>query len=240
MYTAQFVAKYNPLIINPTTQVGEYAKKDYESVVHSYVFQTSKYSSFEEQVNSYILKRDSNGQILREAVFVMTIDPITDIGLATSVVMNDEASIPDELKLQYADPFDRWINGVLKLDYNVLHAAVSTEFNIIKSSDQPSRTLGILIRNPEPFNDPKLPPEASETLSVSRWVVNKWGKPSDFYVIYSKDRSKMFVTSSAMDFNLTQLAKLKFTFRYKLYNGVSYADASVVDVVIGLNSSPAK
>ena len=247
LYTAQFVAKYNPLIMNPTTKVGEFATKDYESVVHSYVFQTSRYSSFAEQVESYILKKDSSGTILREAVFVMDIAPI-DPNIATAVITNNEGTISDALKLQYADPFDRLINGVLKLDYNRLHAAVTTEFNIIRSSGGSLGILGFLIRNPEPFNDPKLPPAnpnnpsvtSTETLEVSKWDGNNWGSSNDYYVIHSKDRSRMFVTERNMNFNIDKMSKLKFTFRYKLYNGVSYADASVVEVIIDLSSYTVK
>lgn len=243
LYTAQFIAKYNP-IINTI-----FATNDYESVAHTYVFQTSRYKDFDEQVNSYILKKNSLNIIEKEAVFVLDAEkagsptPQLDLTMAQKVITNNTAAIPDELQLQYADQFDRLINGVLHIDYNKLHAAVTTEFNIITHPDT-DKVIGILIRNPEPFNDPKLPKadpnasstEATETLEVSKWNGFGWNSPNDFYVIHSKDRSKMFVTNRNFDFDIDAMAKLKFTFRYKLYNGTAYADVTVIDVEINLSS----
>ncbi|MCW3103853.1 MAG: hypothetical protein JWO09_2293 [Bacteroidetes bacterium] len=243
LYTAQFIAKYNPLIDD------QYASSPYESLVHSYSFQTSRYSSFEEQVESYILKTDGVGAILKAAVFTLsaeTVNSILDLGLATDVITNNTASIPDDIKLQYADQFDRLINGVLHIDYNKLHAAVTTEFNLITHPDTPETVIGILIRNPEPFNDPKLPkadPNLSstgfyETLEVSRWNsgTSAWESPEEHYVIHSKDRSRIFITPRDFSYEMNISSVLKFTFRYKLYNGVDYADASVVNVEIDLST----
>jgi hypothetical protein len=262
IYTAQFIANYNPLI------GGQYAAADYQAITHTYVFQTSRYKDFEEQVNSYILKKNiTTNAIIKEAVFVLNAEtagttPQLDLSLAVNVITNNEAAIPDEIKLQYADQFDRLINGVLHLNYNKLHAAVTNEFNIIKHPTT-GNILGILIRNPEPFNDPKIPKanpnissvEPYETLEVRKlysgvdpslpidpnplnrvFSLNYWGNPSEFYVIHSKDRSKIFVTNRNFNFNIDALSKLKFTFKYKLYNGIDYANVSVVDVEINLSS----
>lgn len=239
LYTAQFIAKYNPYINN------SHASPDYESVVHSYSFQTSQYRSFEEQVESYILKKDTAGLILKEAVFILAAGPQLNLTHGQNVITNNEMSLPDALKLQYADRFDRLINGVLQIDYSILHAAVTTEFNII-THPATNHIIGLLIRNPEPFNDPKLPianpnlssTEPTETLEVRKWNGSTWLPPDKYYVIHSKDRSRIFVTKSNFDFNLDPMSKLKFTFRYKLFNGISYADVSVVDVEINLGSYP--
>lgn len=246
LYTAQFIAKYNPKIGGIT------AAKDYESVVHSYVFQTSRYKDFSEQVNSYILKKNTAGAILNEAVFIIHAEkagipvPQIDLNLAKHVLTNNLPLIPDLLVQQYADQFDRLMNGVFHIDYNKLHGVVSTEFNIIRHPDT-DKVLGILIRNPEPFNDPKLPKadpnlsstELTETLEVRQWMGFRpavLGNASDFYVIHSKDRSKMFVTGRNLNFDMNALARYLFTFKYKLYNGTSYATVSSVDVEINLSS----
>jgi len=248
IYTAQFIAKYNPLINGNYAIQANGSLKDYESLVHTYVFQTSRYRSFEEQVNSYILKKDDSGLILKEAVFVLkakTVNNILDLGLAKNVITNNESDILDKIKLQYADQFDRLINGVLHIDYNKLHAAVTTEFNIIiHPNPDPIRVIGILICNLEPYNDPKLPRanpnmssiEPTETLEVSKWNGSSWDDPNDFYIIHSKDRSRMFVTERNFNFNIDHSSKLKFKFRYKLYDGVGYNDVSIIDVEINLNS----
>ncbi|WP_343631335.1 hypothetical protein [Fluviicola sp.] len=246
LYTAQFIAKYNPKI------GGAFAAKDYESVVHSYVFQTSRYANFGEQVNSYILKKDINDIILNEAVFVIHAEkagiptPQIDLNLAKHVLTNNLPMIPDLLVQQYADQFDRLMNGVFHIDYNKLHGVVSTEFNIIRHPDT-DKVLGILIRNPEPFNDPKLPKadpnlsstEPTETLEVRQWAGTRMaslGNASDFYVIHSKDRSKMFVTGRNLNFDMDAFATYQFTFTYKLYNGITYATVSSVVVDINLSS----
>lgn len=243
-YTAQFISKYNPKIN------GLFAQKDYESVAHTYVFQTSRYKDFAEQVNSYILKKDTNlNIILKAAVFVIKAEkagttPQLDLVMGQNVITNNLLLIPEPLKQQYADQFDRLINGILHIDYNKLHAAVTNEFNIIRHPDSPYKVIGILIRNPEPFNDPKLPKadpnisstEPTETLQVSKWNGSGWGSPNDYYVIHSKDRSKIFVTNRNFNFDVDPMALLKFTFKYKLFNGISYADVSVVDVEINLST----
>jgi len=246
LYTAQFIAKYNPKIN------GIFAPQDYNSVVHSYVFQTSRYKDFSEQVNSYILKKNTSGAIVKEAVFFINAvkagipTPQIDLNMARHVLTNNLQAIPDVLKQQYADPFDRLMNGIFHVDYNKLHAAVTTEFNVIRHPDT-SKVLGILIRNPEPFNDPKLPKadpnlssiEPTETLELRQWLASgtgTWGSPSNFYVIHSKDRSKIFVTARSLNFDMDAFAKYRFTFKYKLYNGTAYADVSTVNVEINLSS----
>jgi hypothetical protein len=244
LYTAQFIAKYNP-IINTL-----FASADYQSVVHTYVFQTSRYKDFDEQVNSYILKKNATTMLIeKEAVFILMARKAgspaqLDLTMAQKVITNNIPAIPTELQQQYADQFDRLINGVLHVDYNDLHAAVTTEFNIVRHPDVPNKILGILVRNPEPFNDPKLPKadpnisssEATETLEVSKWNGTGWDSPNDHYVIHSKDRSKMFITKRNFDFDIDPLAKLKFTFRYKLYDGNGYSDVTVIDVEINLST----
>ena len=246
LYTAQFIAKYNPKIS------GVFAAKDYESVVHSYVFQTSRYADFDEQVNSYVLKKNTAGVILNEAVFVIHAEkagipvPQIDLNLAKHVLTNNLPMIPDLLVQQYADQFDRLMNGVFHIDYNKLHGVLSTEFNIIRHPDT-DKVLGILIRNPEPFNDPKLPKadpnlsstEPTETLEVRQWAGSRMaslGNASDFYVIHSKDRSKMFVTGRNLNFDMDAFAAYQFTFKYKLYNGTAYETVSSVVVEINLSS----
>lgn len=267
LYTAQFAAYYNPRIN------GQFSTDDWKQIVHTYPFQTSRYANFEEQIRSYIFKTDREGNVTNAAVYKLianSVDvpsttvgapavPTIDLVSAQKVITNNIVAIDPVLLQQYANQFDRLINGVFHIDYNELQAPVTTEFNIIRSKIN-NRILGILIRNPEPFNDPKLPKaepnisstEAMETLLVSRWhtgfdpapieemaaarVLTRegWGTPSEFYVIHSNDRSKMFVTNRNFNFNILDVSLLKFTFKYKLYNGTEYADVSTVDVQINL------
>lgn len=270
LYTAQFVASYNPKI------GGNFSATPFKEVAHNYGFQTSRYPNFDAQVNSYILKTDREGNILKAAVYklnAVTVDVVTpppnsqivptiDLGMAQKVITNDITNIDSKLLQQYAEQFDRLINGVFHIDYNDLQAPETTEFNIVRHPIT-NKILGILIRNPEPFNDPKLPKadpnisstEFTETLLVSKLHTGKnpvppilniekarlplieyWGSPSEFYVIHSKDRSRIFVTNRNFNFDIASNSELKFTFKYKLYNGNTYADVSTVDVQFNLSN----
>lgn len=240
LYNAQFVAKYNPRI------GGEFATEPFESVVHSYVFQTSRYGSFAEQVTSYILKTVQEGIetiILREAVYPLNIDGTIDYALAEKVMTADspadftEAEAP--LVQQYAERFDQLMNGVFAIDANRLQAAVTTEFNLVRNN---GNLIGILIRNPEPFNDPKIPVEILEdavTVQVFNGTIYV-DAPELYTAVHSKDRSQVFITLSDHSFNMNQTDKLRFIFNYKIYNGVAYENdpASITAAKIDLNNYP--
>lgn len=210
-YTAIFNAKYKKA-----------SDTNFESrEVHRYVFQTSRYRDFEEQVLSYKLKDDS-GVVVREALF--------EIGLATTAVMISKAQsvlnntmLPtDPLVLAHADRFDRLFSGALEMTSQ--QAPVTTEFNIVKSG---SRILGILIRNPEPFNDPKLPEsELSDAITLS---INGATRTSN-QVIYAKDNAAAFVTNANHSLNMST-GTYDFEFKFKLYNGTSYQTEMTVSHV---------
>lgn len=230
LYNAQFVAHYNPRINNA------FAPEAFESVVHSYVFQTSRYGSFAEQVNSYVLKRGIGNVILREAVFPLTIQSDVDFVLAEKVIANNLTTAEAPLLQQYADRFDQLINGVFAIDANQIQSVVNTEFNLVIKNQQ---VIGILIRNPEPFNDPKIPTETiQDAVEVRAFVDSIWGTTTQFTAVHSKDRSQVFVTNSNSAFEINSTSKLEFTFRYKTYNGIAYVNESSVTVEIDLNNHP--
>ncbi len=235
LYTAQFVAHYNARLYMT------FAPEDFESVVHSYVFQTSRYRNFEEQVNSYILKQDGP-TIVREAVYNLKINAGFDIGLAERAIRNTLTELEDKLKQQYADPFERVIYGVLGMDINQLQTARTTEFNLVMAGE---KLAGILIRNPEPFNNPKIPKAnqelipsdpleaAKETLTAGFYTGITW---ADCYVIHSKDHSQMFVTARDFSFDMPLDKVVEFTFAYKEFTGLAYEDVSTVAVPIDLTN----
>lgn len=239
LYTAQFVAHYNPRIN------GGFSAEGFEAVVHSYVFQTSRYGSFAEQVNSYILKSEEVDEeivIVRAAVYPVVIDGAINATLAQKVIVGDLANYTEsELQLvqQYADRFDQLMNGVLAIDANRLQTMVNTEFNLVKNN---GKLIGILIRNPEPFNDPKIPTEVIQD-SIELRVHNgtDYVNPEDFIAVHSKDRSQVFITNSNYSFEIDLESKLQFTFKYKTYNGVAYENDPVnpsPTVEIDLNNYP--
>jgi hypothetical protein len=108
--------------------------------------------------------------------------------------------------------------------------AATTEFNIIKDNSNINNviTRGILIRNPEPFNDPKLPKDYMlQSISVSQH-----GAHPPFKTIFSKDKAKIFITNDDMEINA---ANVNITFTYFEYNGQEYYPKTSITVHIDLN-----
>jgi hypothetical protein len=206
LYLAVFKAQYN---------AGVAASEE----VHRYNFQTSRYADFEEQVNSYRLK-DSNGVFLKDAVYddiAVTLDAKRAAQLAALLSHNYPSG--DPLEQEYADPFDRLIDGILRV--GPIDPPVGTDFNVVRDAGN-NKVIGILLRNPEPFNDPKVP---SANLEATITLSQQNAPPAVFTTIYSKDRARAFIGNASLDLALHDL---DFTFTYLEYNGASYVPASVV------------
>jgi hypothetical protein len=187
--------------------------------IHRFNFTTSGYADFEEQVNSYKLK-DRDGVFLKNAIFddiVVTLDSTRSAQL-TAMLSHTYPSV-DPLLLEYADPFDRLVDGILRI--GPMDPAVGTDFNIVRDGAT-NNVLGIIVRNDEPFNDPKVPaPDIDTTIVLSQPDT----LPASLTTLYSKDRSKAFVGVASLDLALNDL---EFTFTYLEYNGATYVPASVV------------
>lgn len=185
--------------------------------VHRFVFQTSRYPDFEAQVNSYRLD-DGHGNT-RDAVFRVGAELMTaDINLMYDIVAGGASSVNAALASTWADPFDRLVEGVLKLA--PLDAAVSTEFNVVRDVAT-ERVVAVWVRSPEPFNDTKLPDDVlPRTLRVMRGTT-----PDPRYkVLFSKDRAQAVVMNS----HRLMPATLRFRFAYVEWDGSNYVDRSVV------------
>lgn len=225
LYTAQFVAHYNARIN------GGFATTPFSSVVHAYVFQTSRYANFSEQVNSYILLKENNVAV-KKAIYPLELPVVPSYALAAQVINDTLTPAQDVLKQQYANVFDRLVQGVFALDANALQTAATTEFNLLHSEGQ---LRGILIRNPEPFNNPKLPQDQT-TLEVRTFNGTAFANPELFSILHSPDRSSIFITPSDMSFGMDETASLQFTFTYKTYNGILFEDAAEEIIEINLNN----
>ncbi len=194
LYTAVFNAVYQ----NANNQVQ----------VHSYVFKTSQYADFKAQVQSCIL-RDEKGVEVRKAVFILEKE-IDVSSLSKAVTLLDGTmSATDPLVNEYATEFNRMTDGILQI--GVLPPALTTDFTVVKDSHT-GNSIGIIVRNLEPFNDPKIPQtDLSDMLQMS---VNG-SSVSDFKVILSADKSQAFISNTVLNI---PSGTAVFTFRYKRYD----------------------
>ena len=131
----------------------------------------------------------------------------------TSAAMNSVA--PDAT----SGAWNSLVEGVMKL--TPLDAAISTEFNIVRNSTT-NAVVAVWIRNPEPFNDPKLP---DDVLPRSLRVMDGLNPDLNYEVLFSKDRSQAFVMHPAKVIPVTQM---KIRFSYIEWDGSDYVDHKVV------------
>jgi hypothetical protein len=207
LYLAVFKAKYDN-----GTQVSD-------REVHRYNFQTSRYADFADQVNSYRLK-DPDGAFLKDAVYddvAVALDAARTAQL--TALLSGSVAGSDPLAQEYADPFDRLMDGILRV--GPIDPPVGTDFTVVRDGAS-QKVIGILVRNPEPFNDPKVPEADIRTTIV---LSQPDTPPAGIKAFHSKDRSKAFIGASSLDLALKDL---EFTFTYLEYDGAAYVPASVV------------
>lgn len=215
VYTTVTPQYLKPLKLYTAIVNNIYAGRVHE--VHSFVFQTSRYPNFAAQIDSYRLD-DGQGN-RRAAVFHIDLAlPAADVNLMFDIVAGNLSAPNAALSGTWADPFDRLIEGVLKLA--PLDAAVSTEFNVVRNSatDTP---VAMLIRSPEPFNDTKLP---DDVLPRTLRVMGVLNPDLHYKVLFSKDRSQAFVMHPSRLIPAT----MKFRFAYVEWDGSKYVDRSVI------------
>ena len=118
--------------------------------VHSYPFQTSRYASHASHVHSYAAHGAKDPSLAGQPrVFALEPD-VAPLAAEIAAVVNGNP--PAAIQSMYATQYDQLLDGVLKL--NGLPAPVGTEFTAIGKDEV---VQALLIRSPEPFNDPRLP-----------------------------------------------------------------------------------
>ncbi len=186
--------------------------------VHQYVFQTSMYPDFVAQIDSYRLD-DGKGN-RQKAIYPIDVPlSVADIDLMYDVVAGNTSPANTALAGTWADPFDRLVAGVMKL--KPLDAAISTEFNVVRNSNT-GAAVAVWIRNPEPFNDPKLP---DDVMKRSLRVMDGLNVDSSYDVLFSKECSQVFVMHPA---KVIPVTVMKFRFAYIEWDGSEYVDRTVV------------
>jgi hypothetical protein len=183
--------------------------------VHKFTFQTSRYKSFLEQVNSYKLEDPVDASINAEAVFNVDKNlSALDIAAAWDT-MNDIANpLGDDLDVNYQHKFDRIIEGLW--GFAPMNEAVTTEFNVIRNTNDADKIVALVIRNPEPFNNPKIPLNIIEdTIAV---LTSGGVTDTDYKVLYSKDYSQVIVMKNTLEIT----SDLDLKFMYKVWDGNAY------------------
>jgi hypothetical protein len=245
LYTAIFNAKYSGHLDGSNVT-------DATNEVHRFVFQTSRYGCFKEQVLSYLsyeINDTTSGfdvcsncdlslvTIHSEAFFDLNVIKASNVAGAIPVfndtLLNPSDPDPDNLVSTYSHIFNRLFEGALKLQ--ALNAPESTEFNMMcvvddTTGDTTGQVAGILIRNPEPFNDPKIP---ADEIIQTICVVDSNGNVNPAYkTVYSKDLSQAFISNQGL--NITD-EQLLIRFRYLVFNGQVYELEANSEVVVALD-----
>lgn len=218
LYTAVFHLKYK------RNSEADFTTRE----VLRYPFQTSRYGEFTNQVQSWQLTDDEGN--IGEAVFIVDreFDAVNDIQVAATVLDNTMPK-DDPLRQEFGSPFNRLLEGALKL--NSIDPSIGTEFNIIRNS-LTNTVVGILIKNPEPFNDPKTPASEFTAQPLVSLTVNGAGT---FTYLLAKDYAQIFISTNNLNMGLVDGDLLEFTFNYLQFDGVSYASSGTETVSFNIN-----
>ncbi|MFP3833437.1 hypothetical protein [Chryseobacterium sp. SIMBA_028] len=244
LYTAQVMNFYWGKNSNvDVTNMTEEIKQKYAKEVHKFVFQTSRYADFKEQVNSCFIKyKDANGaEQTKQAIYSIGKALTSEkLKAAWAIVQADPKKICDNplsqsIAMQYQHPFDRIVQGLFGITPQ--EDAPTTEFNKIIDTTT-GNVVAILVRNPEPFNHPRIPIEAVSrnvalNLDGMLEVLKEKGpglKPErdmNYSMIYSKDYSQVLIMNAEQHIAETNMM---FQFIYKIWNGGEYKLADKIKV----------
>lgn len=180
-------------------------------LVHQFGFQTSRYKDFKEQVQSYFLDEEKTKGSTYDVNVNLNQERIDALHyLIAPKAENVANALSDSMTTKYQHLFDRAVEGVLKL--SPLDPAQRTEINRIIDTNT-GVTIALLIRNPEPFNIPKIPlEEIQDTISVLDESGNL--KP-EYSVLHSKDYSQVLIMHRD---KTIPAEELNIKFEYKMWN----------------------
>jgi hypothetical protein len=214
LYTV-LVNNYFDVNKNGTEQDGE------NVLVHQFGFQTSRYKDFEEQIQSFIIDETESRKALFDVNLSLAQNQIDALYHLVSAAITPN-TLSDSIALKYQHPFDRAIAGVLKL--SPLDPAQTTEVNRIVDTNT-GEIKAILIRNPEPFNIPKMPlEEIKDTVKILYSEEDVLADPekvlhsfnNEYKVLHSKDYSQVLIMHDSKQISGTK--KLKVQFEYRMWN----------------------
>ncbi|MHC0445867.1 hypothetical protein ACWA1F_10670 [Flavobacterium sp. 3-218] len=196
--------------------------EDSENVlVHQFGFQTSRYRVFAEQVNSYVLHQAEARKALFDIPLSLSEDQITSLN---NVVLGLDDTLSNSLALKYQHLFDRAFEGILKM--SPLDPAQSTEVNRIINTNT-GEVVALLVRNPEPFNIPKIPlEEIQNTISV---VDDAGVAKANYKALHSKDYAQVLIMNDSK--KITD-SSLNIKFEYRMWNNNGTVDANSTPLTV--------
>ncbi|WP_299767416.1 hypothetical protein [uncultured Dokdonia sp.] len=215
LYTALF---YNAFEVFNGTVLSE--------PVHQFVFQTSRYADFKAQVESYIVSDDQENT--GKAIYEIPVAVDTaSINAAYALVEAEEGPVNDPWETQYLHFFDRATEGIFGI--NPLDPPATTEFNKVMNATT-GDVIALLIKSPEPFNDPKIP---LNSIKGTIEVVDGNGESSTAYkTLYSKDYSQVLIMHSSKKITTSAL-NIKFTYlRWEQGNEYVATDSVIVENIL--------
>jgi len=226
LYTAIYQAAYQPGSVTMTAPQ--------KRQVHAYGFQTSRYKDFNEHISSYILQKNATTMAIeKEAVYELKKAFLPATILRAQQTLDGTLPKSDQLHQEAAINFDKLIDRLF--EFKELEPAEYLQFNLVIDTNT-SNILGILLRSPEPFNDPKTPiAELNSTILMEVNTGSGYDSSTNYAVQFSKDRASAFVTNADNSLNVLR-GTHRFTFTYKLYNGSAYVVKATEQVVLDFNA----
>ncbi len=208
--------------------------KDKVVPVHVFDFQTSRYKSFKEQVESCLFKDEFN-TIISHAIYDIPVS-VTSTQIQQVYTLIAEG-FNNNAFAKAIDPFDSAVEELLKI--KPLDPAVTTEFNLIKNTE--NIVVGLLIRNPEPFNNPDI----SRIITTGNTnahlktitIIDADGiEDTSFKMIHAKDYTQCLIMKQETigENSMYQISdtSLNFQFRYLKWDGNVYANRPENQIVI--------
>lgn len=223
--TTSAVVSYNLVpqkLYTALFKVKHYGNSNEQPIVHSYNFETSKYASFYAHIQS-VFKQNRNRWIKSQFPIKLNFSDLTSLQSVFVQILDNTLEPNDYLMTNYASFFDRVMFGLLGL--KSIQAVTDVEINVIRTKELDAngnlvkRVLGILIKSPEPFNDPKLP---DNIIAQTIQVLSKSG--GNCLHIFSKDNSCVFITNRNLNLGLH---KFIVKFNYAQYDGKTYDVTSI-------------
>ncbi|HEY1047827.1 MAG TPA: hypothetical protein VGF79_15410 [Bacteroidia bacterium] len=168
-------------------------------------------------LDDFSLTYSKTDDVVVESMFERTIELDSGNVDAFKAILNDSEEQDTEWLAALPLKYDRLIAAPL----GSFQACERLEIQKFINQADDDALLGLIIRSPEPLFMPNLEgADLENSLTVTCELPESAGTVSEFKLVYSKDRTSVFITNSDMDI---PYGEYHFDFKYLTYNGASYA-----------------